>query len=340
MKQLKLKYGLKTICTLLILFQCSVIAQAGYLKKGTKAPSLGSASSYNTSSGKAINIESYKGLVVLVDFWATWCGPCIKAMPHMQELHHKYGKKGLVVIAHTDSSSRGVESYIKKNKFEFMFSIAGSKGIGKNYGVSGIPSACLIDVNGAVIWQGHSASVRESDVENALKKVSKGALMKLSSIFPMHEAYSKNSTLRKIQKDVEAGKMGKSLNALESLLKKDKTENKDQCQKEIDFIKEWLSGYETYADERAEKGDALEAKKLYYVLYNSLSAHDARLEFKKKYDTIRRSSDYKIGEKYTSMLKKVARASNKSKLSAYKSFLKKNPEGYYSKLVEELMGQL
>jgi len=221
-----------------------------------------------------------------------------------------------------------------------MFSIAGSKGIGKAYGVTGIPSACLIDVNGAVLWQGHSASVKASDIENALKKVSKGALMKLSSVFPKHDTISKSKNLKSIQKDVEAGKIGKSLNALESLLKKEKTENKDEIQSEINFIKEWLSSTAEYANERAELGDVLEAKTFFNLLYNSLTAHDARHEFKKKCDTIKRSSEYKVAEKYVALVKKLSRASKKSKLSAYKSFLKKYPEGYYSKLTEKLITQI
>ncbi len=49
--------------------------------------------------GKAISLDQFQGKVVYVDFWASWCVPCPKSFPFMEELHRKYGDKGLVIIA-------------------------------------------------------------------------------------------------------------------------------------------------------------------------------------------------------------------------------------------------
>ena len=165
------------ICTVVLALPALVYG----VDTGGMAPPLKSTRSYNTKDGKAISLDDFRGSAVLIDFWATWCGPCVSAMPHIQELYAKFNTKGLVVIAHTDSSSQDVGGFIKKKKLDFIFSIGTE--IGKSWGVNGIPHAFLIDPSGKVVWHGHSASVREKDIEKALKNIGAAAVLRLKQ-FP------------------------------------------------------------------------------------------------------------------------------------------------------------
>ena len=103
---------------------------------------------------------------VLVDFWATWCGPCVRVMPELIGLHKKYAAKGLVIIGHTDKSSKNVSGFIKNHKIPFIITVGSS--VFKTYGVKGIPHAFLLDTNGVVLWRGHSGSIKTKNIEEAL----------------------------------------------------------------------------------------------------------------------------------------------------------------------------
>jgi thiol-disulfide isomerase/thioredoxin len=136
---------------------------------GALAPSLGSTKSFNTRDGASIHLEDYRGKVVLVDFWATWCGPCVLAMPHLEELHKAYGPKGLVVIGHTDISSQDLGDFVKKTGVTYK--ISQGDDIGEEWKVTTIPELFLIDVDGRILWRGGPKDLKTDMIEDALKRV-------------------------------------------------------------------------------------------------------------------------------------------------------------------------
>ncbi|QDT56490.1 Thiol-disulfide oxidoreductase ResA [Caulifigura coniformis] len=112
-----------------------------------------------TVDGKPFNVESLKGKVVLVDFWATWCGPCLEELPHVQELYNGYNKKGFEVVGVSlDQEKDVLQAFLAEKKLPWvqLYSEAEGDGgwsnpIARYYGISAIPTAILIGKDGNVV---------------------------------------------------------------------------------------------------------------------------------------------------------------------------------------------
>lgn len=105
--------------------------------------------------GKPLSIASWKGKVVLIDFWATWCPPCRESLPHLAQLYHDYHAKGLEVVGiSNDYSLVDLKQFLARNKdivWPQSFSPAAANQwhtLAKQCGVDGIPTSILIDRNG------------------------------------------------------------------------------------------------------------------------------------------------------------------------------------------------
>jgi thiol-disulfide isomerase/thioredoxin len=93
------------------------------------------------------------GKMVLIDFWATWCGPCRKAIPHMNTFHQKY-KDRLVVIGVSDEPAKQVKAF-EQPAVHYYSAIDTQARMKKAYGVRGIPHVVIIDPKGIVRWEGY-----------------------------------------------------------------------------------------------------------------------------------------------------------------------------------------
>jgi len=111
------------------------------------------------------------GKFILIDFWATWCGPCKKGIPELNEFHNKF-KDELVIIGISDESKQIVKR-MKNPKIEYYSAIDTKERLERIYEVKGIPHCVIINPNGIVVWEGwpqqEGFELTEETIENLIK---------------------------------------------------------------------------------------------------------------------------------------------------------------------------
>ena len=110
-----------------------------------------------------------KGKPAVVEFWATWCPPCRKSIPHLNELNKKFKDKGLVIIGVSDEDQKKVEDFRKTTPMEYHVAIDKKGELSQKFGIRGIPHAFIVGKDGKIIWEGHPMSLKEADLEKALQ---------------------------------------------------------------------------------------------------------------------------------------------------------------------------
>jgi thiol-disulfide isomerase/thioredoxin len=103
-------------------------------------------------NGHVVRLHELRGNVVLVDFWATWCGPCKLALPHLEEIHETYGDKGvtIVAIAMDQSGAKVVKPFVEKTKLGFKVVLPADDIDRKFGGILGLPTTFIIGPDGTV----------------------------------------------------------------------------------------------------------------------------------------------------------------------------------------------
>lgn len=128
-----------------------------------------------TLAGEPVSLDSLRGRVVLLDFWATWCAPCRRSMPELQVLHERHAAQGLTVLGVSidENAEAKVRRFIRAQRFGYPIAIdAATSPAWQAYRVKAIPAVFLIDRAGRVIaqWTGGAPDARElaATVERAL----------------------------------------------------------------------------------------------------------------------------------------------------------------------------
>ena len=109
--------------------------------------------------GQPLDWESYRGQVVLIDFWATWCGPCLAELPHIRELYERYHQRGFDVIGvSVDRDQDALQAFVEKNKLPWAVTfhtdeaeLGLAQPLAVQFGVSTVPVALLVDQEGRLI---------------------------------------------------------------------------------------------------------------------------------------------------------------------------------------------
>jgi thiol-disulfide isomerase/thioredoxin len=125
--------------------------------------------------------EFQKGKAYIVEFWATWCGPCRASIPHLNEVYNKFKDKGLIVIGQNcwERDESLVAPFIKKMGDKMTYRVALDDKASNQKGQMaatwmsaagrrGIPSAFLVDTKGVIAWIGHPMALKDEVIEQVL----------------------------------------------------------------------------------------------------------------------------------------------------------------------------
>lgn len=144
---------------------------------GRPVPALVVEELLQATPGASKDLASLKGKPIVLEFWATWCGPCVSAIPHMNRLAEKFSPKGVVFISITDEGREKVEKFLKRKEMRSWIGLDTDKSIFKCFDVGGIPHTVLIDAKGNVAAVTYPTDVDESVLENLIagKPIDMGA---------------------------------------------------------------------------------------------------------------------------------------------------------------------
>jgi len=146
---------------------------------GDKAPKIKVAKWMTTAPPALPGEKDADKHVYVVEFWATWCGPCRKNIPHLADLHRKYQKDGLIIIGVSNEDQPTIEKFLKKGAggkaMDMPYHVASDDDNATNEvwmaDIPGIPHAFIVDKTNTVVWAGHPAL---PDMTDALDKVLAG----------------------------------------------------------------------------------------------------------------------------------------------------------------------
>jgi len=161
-------YGLGILLVALLLYLGLVTnsndaAPAG-LGPGKQAPDF----KLKTLDGKEVSLSDYRGKVVLINFWATWCPPCREEMPLFERVYKKYRDKGFEILAiSTDTSTEPVKKFVKEYKLSFLI-LMDADNVSGLYGIQGLPTSFLIDREGKIV---KVRLGKYKEIESDLKKI-------------------------------------------------------------------------------------------------------------------------------------------------------------------------
>jgi cytochrome c biogenesis protein CcmG/thiol:disulfide interchange protein DsbE len=124
-------------------------------------------------SGQTISLDNYRGHVLILDFFATWCQPCRQSIPHLVEMNHKYGKQGLQILGLSvdEEGERVVKTFTDEFRVNYPLALAGDATT-VDFGVRSVPVMYLIDKKGKIaeVYRGFSNEIARS-TEQSIKRL-------------------------------------------------------------------------------------------------------------------------------------------------------------------------
>ncbi|MBI2355195.1 MAG: TlpA family protein disulfide reductase [Deltaproteobacteria bacterium] len=126
-----------------------------------------------TTSGQPVTLDNYRGHVLVIDFFATWCPPCRESIPHLIEMNRKYGKQGLQILGLSldEDGERVVRTFAEEHRINYPVALAGET-VATDFGIRSVPVMFLIDKKGRIaeIYRGFNDDIGRS-MEGLVKKL-------------------------------------------------------------------------------------------------------------------------------------------------------------------------
>lgn len=124
-------------------------------------------------SGQTISQDNYRGHVLILDFFATWCQPCRQSIPHLAEMNRKYGKQGLQILGLSvdEEGERSIKSFTDEFRIPYPLALAGDATT-VDFGVRSVPVMYLIDKKGKIaeVYRGYSNEMGRA-AEQSIKRL-------------------------------------------------------------------------------------------------------------------------------------------------------------------------
>lgn len=135
--------------------------------KGAPAPDF----TLPTVDGKQVKLSDLRGKTVLLNFWATWCGPCKMEIPWFSELQQQYGPQGLVIlgVSMDDDPKKDVPQFAQQMKIDYPILIGNDKVADQYGGVEGLPQTFYIDSDGKIVKKVVGLA-SHSEIEDGIKE--------------------------------------------------------------------------------------------------------------------------------------------------------------------------
>ncbi len=146
-------FWIVVLLTVFLLVGCDNSTSEQPLTKVNPESKLAADFTLTNMQGEQVSLSQYRGKVVILNFWATWCPPCREEMPSMERLYQKYKDQGLVILAVSadENGKKAVSQFLQKTPYSFPI-LLDSDNIAQNaYGVFRFPESFIIDRNGMVI---------------------------------------------------------------------------------------------------------------------------------------------------------------------------------------------
>ena len=143
---------------------------AAVLQKGQQAPQI----KVTTTSGQQVTLNNYKGYVLVMDFFATWCTPCKESIPHLVSLQRKYGKQGLQILGMSvddEADKLLLKSFVSEKNVTYPVALA-NEDLQADYGLRSVPTLFIISKKGIVAekYMGYNDEVAKS-IEATIKRL-------------------------------------------------------------------------------------------------------------------------------------------------------------------------